>query len=380
LLHLFKESVEFNLQKLLPGLTSRVVSGSAFTQARYKIKSTFFAQLIKKTVCCYNDISKKLWKGHRLVAGDGSTLNLPVSKDILAYFGFHGVTEFGVKRSLARIFFFYDMLNDFVVHAELLKMADAEHALFRKGLLQLGNTNDILILDRGFGYFPILAELQEAKRLFCVRLSIEGTFGKSILRKKGNDLTIIWTPSCKQKWRYEKSGVPCDPIRIRVIKILLPTGEVELLVTNLMDREVYRVEDINELYQYRWGVEEGLKKLKPKMKIEQFGCRTVEGIYQEFYAHIFCFNMISLAGIIANIVIEKKTQHRKIKYKYNWQNAYRFFREKVTQLLVFSDKVEELIDHLIEQIVSSIISIRPGRKFPRDLKHTKRRRINQFLK
>ena len=68
--------MEFNLQQLLPDITSRPVTGSAFTQARYKIKPELFETLNKMTVETYDKSNKMLWKGHRLIAGDGSTLNL----------------------------------------------------------------------------------------------------------------------------------------------------------------------------------------------------------------------------------------------------------------------------------------------------------------
>lgn len=38
ILHLFKESVEFNIQKILPVMGRKPVTGGAFTQARYKVK------------------------------------------------------------------------------------------------------------------------------------------------------------------------------------------------------------------------------------------------------------------------------------------------------------------------------------------------------
>ena len=46
-------------------------------------------------------------------------------------------------------------------------------------------------------------------------------------------------------------------------------------------------EDMKALFALRWGVEGGIKKLKPKMKLEKFGCRKQEGVYQDFYAHIW---------------------------------------------------------------------------------------------
>ena len=53
---------------------------------------------------------------------------------------------------------------------------------------------------------------------------------------------------------------------------------------------------MKELFALGQGVEGGIKKLKPKMKLEQFGCRKQDGVYQDFYAHIFMMNMFALIG------------------------------------------------------------------------------------
>ena len=121
---MFKESVEFNLQKILPD--GKSVTGSAFTQARYKVKPEVFEDLNKLVAKTYHISSKKQWKGHCLLAGDGSTLNLPSSKDIETYFGVYSITDMGVKRYLARVVLLYDVLNDFIIDGKLSRMSKGE--------------------------------------------------------------------------------------------------------------------------------------------------------------------------------------------------------------------------------------------------------------
>ena len=358
-----------------------MVSGSAFTQARYKIRSDFFKTLVNKTVLCHNQLNKKLWKGHRILGGDGSTLNLPITKDILKNFDVYSTTELGMRTCLARVFFLYDILNDFIVHGELSNMNIGEKSLLMKSLPVVKDLNDIYVLDRGFGHFCTLVELFNNRKLFCVRISNDTTFAKYLIRKNGNDFSETWNPTKKERENARKNNVGSDSIPIRIVKVKLKSGEIELLATNLSDKRRYSKDDIRRLYQLRWGVEEGFKKLKPKMKIEQFGCRKSEGIFQEFYAHIFCFNMISISGSVANVLIERKTRHRKNKYKYNWQNAYRFFRERIVEFTNSIWKIEYLFSELVNQIMSSMIAIKTGRRFIRDLRHkNKQRRMTQLFK
>lgn len=282
---------------------------------------------------------------------------------------------------MARVFFLYDILNDFIVYGELSKMKVGEKSLLMKSLPCLREKDDILILDRGFGHFCTLSELILGKKTFCVRISKDTKFGREIIRRKSNDLVVKWTASKKERENANKNNVSADPIYLRIIKVKLKTGEIELLATNLMESKKYSRTEISHLYKLRWGIEEGFKKFKPKMKIEQFGCRKSEGILQEFYAHIFCFNMISIVGSVASILIEQTTSHRKLRYKYNWQNAYRFLRDKIIQLTNATRKIGQAFDILISQIMSSIVSIIPERTFIRDLRYKKRqRRMNQYFK
>ena len=260
-------------------------------------------------------------------------------------------------------------------------MSKGEKPLMLECLERINAPNSILILDRLFGNFCTIKELTNQRRYFCIRLScFNSNFAKNILREQENDIMTFWKPSPKEQENARKNNIDYTPIKVRVTKINLGNGQTELLITNLFDKENYTIEDISELYNLRWGVEEGFKNLKPKMKIEQFGCRKSEGIFQEFYAHIFCINMVSLVGNVANIQIEAKTSHRKWKYKFNWKNAYRFVREKILKLL-FLKHIGKLLDKLIAEVSGSLIPVIPDRLFPRDLRHrNKRSRINQFHK
>lgn len=58
-------------------------------------------------------------------------------------------------------------------------------------------------------------------------------------------------------------------IKLRVLKVVLDTGEVEILITNLTEDEL-KYEDSKELYFKRWGIETKFDELKNKFQIENF--------------------------------------------------------------------------------------------------------------
>jgi hypothetical protein len=115
-------------------------------------------------------------------------------------------------------------------------------------------------------------------------------FAKRVMADSRADFIALWEPSKK-----ERENTPgATPITVRVTKTVLDSGMEELLVSSLTDMDEVSTEEMVKLYFMRWGIEEGIKNLKPKMKIEHFGCRKPEGIYQEFHAHILVMNMVAL--------------------------------------------------------------------------------------
>jgi hypothetical protein len=235
--------------------------------------------------------------------------------------------------------------------------------------------DDLMVLDRNFGFFNTVTSLDKQGRPFCIRMSTGITdFAKSVMKDSRMDFITEWIPSRKER---ETAG-SSDPVLVRVSKAMLETGETELLVSSLMDMESFTTKDLVELYGMRWGVEEGIKNLKPKIKVEQFGCRKPEGIFQEFYAHVLVMNMVSLAGMAASAGIKKKTKNRKWIYKYNWKNAFRQLRASMVEL--FSREcAEKLLTALVDKITLSVIAIKKGRKFSRN-SLGKPTRINQYYK
>jgi hypothetical protein len=358
------------------------VTGSAFTQARYKIRHEFFKCLCKLVRQTYEDSALNLWKEFRLMAADGSTLNLPPTKEIQKEFGIYAETGSGTKRCLARIFFIYDPLNDFVIEGQMDKMEKGEITQLYECLDNIPSSEkDLLILDRNFGHYSKVNEFVKQDRKFCIRLPVKNSiFARNCMASPDEDFITRWSPSEKERANTRARGMEPVHHKVRVTKIALPSGEIELLVSNLFDMDSISIEDLKELYGLRWGVEEGFKNLKPKMKIEQFGCRKKNGLYQEFYAHILCMNMVALSASIAQAGIKKKVSHRKYAYKYNWKNAYRFLRERMVRWLSLKD-IRSLLVELLRNIERSITAIIPDRNFARDTNAlNKRGRISQYNK
>jgi hypothetical protein len=317
----------------------------------------------------------KKWKGFRLLAFDGTTALLPASRQIKTSFGIHSQTDTKTVNCLAQCLLCVDVLSDYILGFRLDKMVVSEKEMFREMLPKIPQTQEsIILLDRGFGYFNIAVTLLNSGFYFCIRMSSKmSTFTQLVMNDKRVDFETDWYPSDKEKSNTKKYNLSTSPIKVRVTKITLSTGEVELLISNLSNIQHISTKEMGELYYKRWQIEESIKKIKPKMKLEFWGCKKEKGIQQEFLANVFMYNLSCFLGNQAQVEIDKKTTNRKIKYKYNWQNAYRFTREKMV-LFCFNIQLIKSIKDTIVQISQSIIALIDTRKFPRnDMRKNKSR-------
>jgi hypothetical protein len=88
-------------------------------------------------------------------------------------------------------------------------------------------------------------------------------------------------------------------IDVRLIKVILDDGTIEVLATNLFDKEDHPQKIFKELYFMRWGIETNFNIIKNQLQLEAFSGQRVTTIMQDFYITFFLSN---LQAIIANLV------------------------------------------------------------------------------
>lgn len=99
--------------------------------------------------------------------------------------------------------------------------------------------DDLLVLDSNFGFFNTVSRLDKQGRPFCIRMSSGITdFGKSVMKDSRMDFITEWVPTRTER---ETAG-NSDPVRARVSRAMLETGETELLVSSLKDMESFKAE------------------------------------------------------------------------------------------------------------------------------------------
>ena len=104
-------------------------------------------------------------------------------------------------------------------------------------------------------------------------------------------------------------------LKIRIVKVKLKNGDIEILATNLTSDE-FSSEELKELYAKRWEIETGYDRLKNLIRIEDFSGRRRRLIEQDFYSKIFLYILSNTINIVANKRIMRQPRKRKYNYKY----------------------------------------------------------------
>lgn len=296
------------------------VTKGALTQARAKLKPEAFIELNEVSVReFYDGAPYQSWNGHRLLAVDGSIINLPDHASIAQQFGTHKVgCKAQVDRSMATISICYDVLNLLTLDAQLASFTTSEPTLLQRHLERVSfKCNDLLLMDRGYPSAALIYELQQRKIHYCIRLPRNWKEVSTMLLEGIEDKQIKLKPK----------GTEQD-LQCRLVVIELHNGEKEVLCTSLMDTKIYRREDLKELYHYRWNAEEAYKLLKCRADLEVFSGKTANAVRQDFHAKIF---MMTVCAALSYPIAEKvKEEHTKTKSQYprqiNRSNAFAFLR------------------------------------------------------
>ena len=350
----------------------RRVTKSAFTKPRKKLKHSAFIELIHKLgAFFYNHFSPRNWQGFRLPAIDGSTAKVPNTEQIAKHFGVWN-TASGKKCPLARISQMFDVLNRITIDARISPKEKGERILAGMHLDFL-KSNDLLLLDRGYPAFWLFDLILSAGANFCARVSATQWKTIETFYNSGKTDKIVWlTPTGSAIKTYKELGMSPKPIKVRLIRIDGDSFEEPwILVTSLLDRVAFPVEIFAELYHRRWPVEEDYKTMKCRLEIENFSGKSVEAVYQDFYAKVFSCNLTAVLAHPTRDIIEENSKEKKHPYQLNFTQALSKMKDTIV-LLFQRTNISEIISEILSIFIKTIEPVRPGRSYPRNHKVNRR--------
>ena len=356
------------------------VSTSAYVQARDKINPELYKELsedIPKLFYSspYSQYQKR-YKGYRLLSIDGSLIELPPDKSLKEKYGFtrNQTSEILVKGRLSSV---YDVLNKLQLHSVLRPLEHSEQHLLKEEHFPLFETTDLLLLDRAYPGFELLHQLHQKGIHFVMRAKV--SFNKEVRAFYKSDLTscIINFSANKHLKGYQNQS----PIPIRMEKIILNTGECEILITSLLDTKAHTKSDLNYLYNLRWQEEEFFKALKSLLKLETFSGLKSDTILQDFYIALFLYNLYALINIDLqkDLEVYNTKGSRKYDYQLNRNLAFGVLKKRVIDLFQSQKDTALIYEELKKLFFSHKIPIRKGRSNIRNVqKYDKRCKPKSF--
>ncbi len=349
---------------------NHTITASAFSQARKKLKHTAFVELNDDVVSLYykEQEYKKLY-GLRLLAFDGSKLTLPTTKEIKQTFGTkpvgnHTQHELG-EYSRATFEACYDVLNNIAFKSTLARGDSYEVNLAVEMFDSSFDDNDLLIYDRGYAAYPFFAQLNQKNLNYLIRCPKSSLSAIQAMFKEDSPIDQIVTLNvpAKQAKQMKKLGLP-STIETRLIKVLLTTGEVEVLATSLMDDKEFPTKIFAELYHLRWGVETFFSKLKGRLGLENFTGKSVEAIKQDFWSAIFISNLETVMTEDIEEDINTGLSEEQREKAINKAVSFNAIKNLSFEILSAKTNKDEVISKLTQLFLTNTIPIRKDRKIP----------------
>lgn len=375
MLNLVKQTLQKELTQFMENFTKyKNISKSAFSQCRLKLKPEAFIELNDVIIDEYYDDDKELYfKGYRLLALDTSTLDLPRSDEIIEYFG-ECYNSGSVITPKARISNLFDVKNELILNGEVMSYDSSDYDLAIETLGKC-RMKDLIIFDRGFCAVWFMYYLFMKKLDFVIR--VPARFISQINEFWDSDeyskiIAIEKYPE-KSKKRFDDLNLQFEPFKVRLVKVELDNGEIEVLATSLFDQQEFETNSFKELYFKRWPVEINFDHLKNHIEIENFTGLSVMAIKQDFYTNILINNMQTLVIHDANMELQEKKANLNYRYKINRNLSLGFMKDSIIKILMsnsprYYEEIKQLF--LIEPV-----PIRNNRKNPRNF-HKLRRKYN----
>lgn len=345
-------------------LAGAPVSEAAFCRARKKLKPEALVRLNDALLDSANEqIALRRWQGFRVLAVDGSTARLPNTPAIADYFG----KPRGSGVPLARFSRLHDVLNGQTIQADMVPYATGERELASEYLL-FSQPDDLFLYDRGYPAFLLFAFSAVEQRHYCAR--VRHNFHSEVqafVHDGVKERIVSLTPSAASARQCREGYLPTEPLQARLIRVELESGEVEVLITSLLDAQAYPHRLFAKLYALRWGVEENYKREKQRLEIENFSGRPPWVLLQDFHAKLFAQNLTAILVCLAQWLADERYRHRQHSYRINFANALSKMKNHLASLFLDTSPLE-LCWRLLQRMADAVEAVRPGRKFPRNMK------------
>ena len=295
-------------------------TASAFVQSRKKLSWMDFEKVLDVFNSYHPDT--KTYKGYRILAVDGTAVNMPRNTKSESYMCNKSVLKGYNQLHVTPL---YDVLNKIYLHSIIQPQPRQDEVGALKFMLEWYNfeKKTLIVADRGFESYNVFAHFMSKKVDFLIRVKQERTAMREVAKLPMKELD---------------------------------TGQYETLATSLP--RSFTLQEIKELYHARWGIETAFRELKYGFGLVNLHGKNDDFVKQEIFAAMIMSNFCS--RIAGKVVVEKPKKNIHA-YKVNWNMAVylckKFYREENGNG-----------KQLMKDIAKYTEAVRPNRSGERNLK------------
>jgi len=352
------------------GATLPTSGTSAYCQARSRLP---LADLIQLHQHLANKLSARvkgsdLWKGRRVKIVDGTGISMPDTAENQKAWPQPSEQKLGCGFPVMKWVACFCLASGALLEWVEGTLKEHDCRLFKK-LLESFNKGDVVLGDRAFGTYPNLASLVKRGADAVMRLhqfrKLNWRAGKRlgyrdrlVTWNKGSLQSTVWTP---EEW----AALPEEmTVRLVQIEVKVPgfRTQVVVLVTTLLDAQIYSADSLGELYFRRWAVELFFRDIKTTLRMDVLRCRTPAMVRKEAVVHALAYNLIR--ALMQDIAASYQIQLNRLSF----EGTMASLRQWSHLLEGDSTNSKAMRTLFYKTIADDLLHIRPERSEPRVVK------------
>ena len=282
------------------GITDTSENTSAYCQARARLPDTQI-EAIRNDLAdrlVRNTPTTALWRGRRVKIVDGTTISMPDTAANQQAYPQQLSQQPGCGFPMMKLVGIFCLASGALLAIARGTLRVHESQLFRQLWPRL-QRGDVVLTDRGFCSWAAIAALC-VRGVDCVmRLhqarTLDFRCGKPLGHK---DRLVQWNKPAQRTtgWSREEWAALPDRLTVRLLEIRVAVKGFRtrrvVLVTTLLDVELYPATALGELYFLRWTVESHFREIKILLGMDVLRCLTPKMIHKELQMHLIAYHLV----------------------------------------------------------------------------------------
>jgi hypothetical protein len=315
------------------------------------------------------------WHGRRTLLVDGTTLSGPDTAANQEKYPQSRSQKPGLGFPLIRLVVIVGLATGALLGAATAPWrgkGNGETSLLRR-LFDRLRAGDLLVADRAYGVFPLVALLWRRGVDVCFRVQQQASVssaGSRARRLGKGDYLVEWGRPQRPDW-MDKDVYGALPAVLQLREVHTQVNKpgfrskhvvvvTTLTALDAKGRPLIKAADIRELYRKRWNAELDIRSIKAHMGMDILGGQTPEMMEREIWAHLATYNLIR--RLQAAAALGRGCQPRQLSFA----AAQNQLRQNQHALSTYDDaRYEQLARAMVKGAAVRVVGKRPDRYEPR---------------